>query len=643
MGRISAHAVKGQASLFVIFTVTLALFSAGAADTVEQHSRTCDTSTGLCEVHAPRQYRRLGKGVADLEGNNIARVVPCDAQCCKKECDLDINCFSFSSRMNFCMLQDRCVKPSQTLVPSPYHTYYVADCSGKLTNDSDVKVVRDTGAKVRHNMRYPTVGGPATRQHKTTVDIEAARKELGLKAKDEFDKSTPKKLIVGNVWEQLGEGVRSLTEAMQLAEATGREFVLPYIANPNNISDTADAKFDASVFKGNKVNPWGDNPDFSQIFEPDEYRKCFPDLTVHDTLADTTVGDDVVGIFFNYPNERQRRFSKELIKTKSGVMDCSDYALKTYFQKYELDAFSHMPQMKKVLCLDNDMRRRYTTRGLFEELLGGYNTLYFINWRGIRIAPHRVRLPDTDDADPWGPLIPKRDCVFDGRHVFSKELNRLAEDFVSNEMPLQRNTTVERECDMQPECQPPSDLPDLDELTSDFLLIHLRLEKVQKAPGMHDGTLLPRFVQSIRSIQKHMSIEAGLPPGVLVPIYLASDSQKSRTFDARRGLDKGQVFHDGVQSQLGTRSFDCPAHGHWDNSVACAAIELLIMARSKHLVQVGASSFTKWGTEMMNVSSTTRMGNKGDQGVCIYQTAAKDTIKFGQVYSDLVHPITFCK
>lgn len=624
----------------VVFTL-LIFIVASVSQRVDQHLRTCDTITGRCEVHSPRIYRRLGKGVADLEGNTIARVVPCSAACCKKECDADINCFSFSSRMDFCMLQDRCVQSTQTLIPSPYHTYFVENCTGKLTEDSDVEFIRDAGAKIRHNMRIPTVGGPATRSFKTTVNIERARKVLGLKPKGAFDKNTPKKLIVGNVWEQMGEGVRSLTEAMLLANATGRQFVLPYIANPSNITNTNSRKFDASVFKGNKVNPWGDNPDFSTIFEPNEFRKCFPKLTVHDSLANVTVGDDIIGIFFNYPNDRQHPFSKELKRTKEGVLDCSEYALQTYFHKYELDAFSHMPQMTKILCFDNDMRRRYTTRGLFEDLLGGYNTLYFINWRGIRIAAHRVRLPDTYDADPWGPLYKASNCVFDGRHVFSKDLNRIAAEFVDKKMPLQSFSTLG--CNGIDGCEAPPDLLHLDDFTSDYMVIHLRLEKVYKAPGMNDGTLLPKFIKSMRNIQKYMSIEAGLPPGVFVPIYLATDSKKSRTFDTNRGLNKGQPFSDAVRAQLSTHTINCGAHGHWDNSVACAAIELLIMARSKHLVQVGASSFTKWGTEMMNVSSTTRMGNKGDQGVCIYHTKAKSTMKFGKIYSDLVHPITFCK
>merc|ERR1711871_529479 len=149
-----------------------------------------------------------------------------------------MNCFSFSSRLDFCMLKDRCITPNQTVITSPYKTYYVEDCSGKQTEDSNTEQVKDTGAKVRHNMRYPTVGGPATRRHRTTVNIETARQELGLKAKDAYDSSTPKKLIIGNVWEQLGEGTKSLTEAMVLANATGRQFVLPYVANPNNISNT---------------------------------------------------------------------------------------------------------------------------------------------------------------------------------------------------------------------------------------------------------------------------------------------------------------------------------------------------------------------------------------------------------------------
>ena len=59
----------------------------------------------------------------------------------------------------------------------------------------------------------------------------------------------------------------------------------------------------------------------------------------------------------------------------AGIIDCTARALETGLHVHQHDAFGHMPQMKKVLCLDNDLRRRFTTRGLFEELLGGYNTL----------------------------------------------------------------------------------------------------------------------------------------------------------------------------------------------------------------------------------------------------------------------------
>ena len=56
---------------------------------------------------------------------------------------------------------------------------------------------------------------------------------------------------------------------------------------------------------------------------------------------------------------------------------------------------------------------------------------------------------------------------------------------------------------------------------------------------MKDGTLIGRFIKSVQNIQKQMSITAGLPEGQLVPIYLASDTLKSRSF--RRG--KMDMFH----------------------------------------------------------------------------------------------------
>ena len=187
-----------------------------------------------------------------------------------------------------------------------------------------------------------------------------------------------------------------------------------------------------------------------------------------------------------------RCFSSPFLRREvaSGIIDCSERALDTGLHVHQYDAFDNLPQMKKVICLDNDLRHRYTTRGLFEELLGGYNTLYFINWRGVRLASHRVRLPDTDDKNPWGRFSPAtpllfqlrvtdnctivtkhihvkcpfvfsssgffpaaRECIFGGHHVFSRNLNNLVDSYVANEMAVQTG--------------------------GDFMLVHLRLEKVQ--------------------------------------------------------------------------------------------------------------------------------------------------------------------
>lgn len=49
--------------------------------------------------------------------------------------------------------------------------------------------------------------------------------------------------------------------------------------------------------------------------------------------------------------------------------------------------------------------------------------------------------------------------------------------------------------------------------SGDFMLVHLRLEKVQVAPGIKDGTLLPRFIESVRNIQKFLSLSLGLREG----------------------------------------------------------------------------------------------------------------------------------
>ena len=110
----------------------------------------------------------------------------------------------------------------------------------------------------------------------------------------------------------------------------------------------------------------------------------------------------------------------------------------------------------------------------------------------------------------------------------------------------------------------------VDKSNGKFMLVHLRLEKVQVAPGMKDGTLIGRFIDSIKNIRKEMSKFYGLPDGKrmrchgrqppsisrhsdmiwalvllvfhsrfslageLVPIYLASDTLKSRSF--RQGV-----------------------------------------------------------------------------------------------------------
>ena len=52
----------------------------------------------------------------------------------------------------------------------------------------------------------------------------------------------------------------------------------------------------------------------------------------------------------------------------TGIIDCSERALETGLHVHQHDAFGNMPQMQKVICLDNDLRRRYTTRQLFEDV-----------------------------------------------------------------------------------------------------------------------------------------------------------------------------------------------------------------------------------------------------------------------------------
>ena len=598
--------------------VAVHLIRLSYSEQILQTGRTCDTETEVCQVHTPRIYATLGPGVAREEGNTIAYIKPCDAKCCKIECDHDIDCFSFSSRRNYCYLKDRCIQRTDPFMKAKYTTFFTKDCSGQRS------AARRT--KTDNPRREPRFGGSASRKHRTTVNIEAARKKLGLKYKGEFAKATPKKIIVGNVWEQMGEGLRSLSSAIILAQITGRDFVLPYVANTQN-----DRK-DYSVFKGNKANPYGDNHDFSSIFNVNEARKCFPAVKMYSRLEDVDVGKDVIGIYFSYPNARSHPFTKSLKRSRTGIIDCSKYALQSNLHIHDLDAFGNVPQMKKILCLDNDMRRRYTTRGLFVDLLGGYNTLYLINWRGIRYAAHRVRLPDVEDKVPWGPLAGARECMFSGTHIFSRQLNAMAAAVADELAPEGAQVCRGHEC-----------LAAGNATEGNFLLIHLRLEKAQLAKGVQDGSLLPRFVASVRNVQKQMSRELGLPEDQLVRIYLATDALKSRTFYKARGLDVGLRFTLGVKNGLNTLTFDCESNGHADNSVACAAIELLIMARSKHLYQVGASTFSLWALGMMQEPSTTRIGNKGQQGVCVYDTRLRDTVKFGQVYTDLVAPITFCE
>ena len=89
---------------------------------------------------------------------------------------------------------------------------------------------------------------------------------------------------------------------MTLAQITGRTFVLPYVAN----TDTDDRG--TSIFQGNRVAPWGLNPKFDTIFEPEEIKKCYPDVEFVNSMEDIHVGDDILGIYFVYPGDRDRDF-----------------------------------------------------------------------------------------------------------------------------------------------------------------------------------------------------------------------------------------------------------------------------------------------------------------------------------------------
>ena len=94
----------------------------GALPAVVGASRTCDAAApdGVCTVHAPREYKKFGAGVANEEGNTVAYIKPCDLACCKKECDADPNCFSFSHRLNYCYLKDRCMQASDPWMSAKY-------------------------------------------------------------------------------------------------------------------------------------------------------------------------------------------------------------------------------------------------------------------------------------------------------------------------------------------------------------------------------------------------------------------------------------------------------------------------------------------------------------------------------------------
>lgn len=228
--------------LFVSFLQILTCHYYGLATETSNQFRTCEESAELCTVHKQRHYSRFGAGVADDEGNTVAYVKPCDLDCCKKECDAEPNCFSFSHRLNYCYLKDRCLKPTDPWSSAKYTSWFTT-CKDK----ESAKAGTSTG--VKHDVltiRDPTVGGLPSRNHQTSVDVEIARKELGLKPKNGADMATPTKIVVGNVWEQMAEGTRSLSSAISLAQITGRTFILPYVQN----TDTNDRG--TSIFKVNK-------------------------------------------------------------------------------------------------------------------------------------------------------------------------------------------------------------------------------------------------------------------------------------------------------------------------------------------------------------------------------------------------------
>ena len=71
------------------------------------------------------------------------------------------------------------------------------------------------------------------------------------------------------------------------------------------------------LLTGNRFEPWGENPKFGSIFEVEEVRKCYQNLTIHESMEQVPIGGDVLGVYFIYPGDRDRDFKNIVPKGQS--------------------------------------------------------------------------------------------------------------------------------------------------------------------------------------------------------------------------------------------------------------------------------------------------------------------------------------
>ena len=127
-------------------------------------------------------------------------------------------------------------------------------------------------------------------------------------------------------------------------------------------------------------------------------------------------------------------------------------------------------------------------------------------------------------------------------------------------------------------------------------------------------------------------------------------------------------FEQTLRSEVDFVSFNCDVGvvGKMGGSTspACAVVEMMLMSQAKHVIGIGASSFTLWAVKMMEVSalddhdfagplmstcdpqipSATRLTHSGGgQDVCVRRGRDKSAKPmFGTTEAALLPPIQYC-